>query len=338
MLNNQLYPWLERYWQQIQSLIKQSRLPHALMLRGVDGLGLELFARIIGSSLLCKSPTNDGYSCGLCSDCKLVEAGTHPDLHTLTVADDKKLISIDQVRGLVKVCMERPHQGGYRIAIIDPCTAMNTAAANALLKTLEEPGDNTLLILVSSSTSSLPATVRSRCQLMTIDAPAEAQGIEWLTEHHSADKETITLALRLSSHAPIQAMSLLSSERLHVRQQLIAGMARAANGHLDPIKLVAKINKFDLASSIDWMYSLALDAEKIFHGVPNDKVINNDHLTLLQLLVSNRGPKLDIWIEKLIEARRLLATTSNINPQLITEDLMFRWIAIFKLSGHNPQG
>ena len=330
MLNNSLYPWLEKYWQQVISLKEQSRLPHALMLRGANGLGIEDLARVIGTSLLCRKPTAEGFSCGQCSDCRLIAAGTHPDYHLVTVAEDKKLISVDQIRALVRVCTERPHQGGYRIVIIDPCASMNISAANALLKTLEEPGDNTLLILVSSTTNLLPATIRSRCQLMSIDVPSETEGMNWLSEHHPNDELTSLLALRLSSHAPLEALTLLTSEQLHVRQSFIAGMARAAEGHLDPIKLVATLNKNDFPSSIDWMYSLALDAKKLSHQVAKEKLINNDHLPLVQKLTSKMSNRFDVWVDNLIEARRLLATTSNINPQLITEDLMFRWIAIFK--------
>lgn len=330
MSNNSLHPWLEKYWQQVLSLKEQARLPHALMLRGADGLGIEQLASVIGTSLLCKEPTAEGYSCGYCSDCRLVDAGTHPDYHFVTVAEDKKLISVAQIRELVKVCRERPHQGGYRVVIIEPCASMNTSAANALLKTLEEPGDNTLLVLVSSSTNSLPATIRSRCQLMSIDVPTETEGMNWLVEHHPDDKLTTLLALRLSKHAPLEALALLTSERLHVRQSFIAGMARAAEGHLDPIKLVAKLKKDDFASSIEWMYSLALDAQKLSHLVAKEKLTNSDHFPLIQKLVSKLSSRFDTWVEHLVEARRLMATTSNINPQLITEDLMFRWIAIFK--------
>ena len=106
---NPVYPWLDSYWQNIQSLIRQSRLPHAIMLKGADGLGIEQLATSIASSLLCHHPEVSGYSCGKCSDCKLVQAGTHPDFHKITVLEGKKQIGVEQIRDLVKVCSERPH-------------------------------------------------------------------------------------------------------------------------------------------------------------------------------------------------------------------------------------
>ncbi|MFT5520028.1 MAG: DNA polymerase-3 subunit delta' [Enterobacterales bacterium] len=330
MQTNQLYPWLNSYWQQIQSLKSQSRLPHALMLRGDKGLGIDSLAMEIGKSMLCKNPTVEGFACGNCSDCKLIAASTHPDLHNITIAEDKKLIVVDQIRSLVSVCIERPHQGGYRVAIITPCNAMNAAAANALLKTLEEPGDDTLIILVANTTNTLPATVRSRCQLMAIYSPAEEVALNYLLEHSTENKDNSLLALRLSNHAPLQALTLFSSKQLETRKNLLASMESAVKGLLDPTKLVASINKFDFAMSIDWMYSLALDAQKLSHSIAISQLINFDQEHLLEKLSHCNTQKLNNWIDKLTEARRLLATTSNINPQLIVEDLMFRWIAIFK--------
>jgi len=327
---NTLYPWLQDDWQQLQSMRQQSRLPHAIMLMGTDGLGKNQLATLFSSALLCKTPTDDGFACDHCSDCQLIAATTHPDFHHIKVLDDKKQISVTQIRELVDVCTERPHQGGYRIALISPCEAMNPSAANALLKTLEEPGDNTLLILVANARHTLPATIRSRCQLLTISPPTEERGFDWLMQEHANEPHTVTLALRLSNLAPLQALNLLNSEQLHNRKILLGNMAKAAQGQLDPIKLAASINKQDTNSVIDWMYSLALDAKKISLSPVSDKLVNNDQLDLLQLLSSKSGKNVDNWIEQLVEAKRLLATSSNINPQLIVEDLMFRWIAIFR--------
>jgi len=330
MSDNKLYPWLEPYWLQIQSLQKQSRLPHALMLRSISGLGVEELANTIGSALLCKTPTENGYPCLDCADCNLLKAGTHPDFHFISILEKKSAILVEQIRDLVDVCRERPHQGGYRVAIVDPSEAMNIKATNALLKTLEEPGDDTILILVCNATNSLPATVRSRCHLINIEPPSEADGIEWLLERHVDDKKKTLLALRLSHHAPIQAEQLLTSDILLIRQNFLAGLARATTGKLDPVKLAATINKTDVMSVTDWMYSLVLDAQKQSHQVPDAQLTNNDQSELLNLLKSKNTTKINKWIEQLLEGRRLLATSSNINPQLILEDLIFRWIAIFQ--------
>ncbi len=324
-----LYPWLTPYWSQVQALIKQSRMPHALMLKSIVGLGAEQLAETIGAALLCQQPNQEGFACGQCVHCKLFAAGTHPDFHILCIPETKKYIGVEQVRDIVNVCRERPHQGGYRIVIVHPAEAMTIGAANALLKTLEEPGDDTLLILVASATNPLPATIRSRCHLLNIEVPAEAQGLDWLSEQHPESDKLLLLALRLSHHAPLGAEQLLSSDLLQIRQSFLAGMARATEKNVEPIKLATLRKKTDVMIIIDWLYSLMLDTEKSLHNVPWEQLTNNDQSELLKVLCNHQGPKLQQWLDKLLEARRLLATSSNINPQLVLEDLIFRWIAIF---------
>jgi len=132
MSPEQLYPWLEPYWLQIKSLKNQNRLPHALMLKSIDGLGAEQLAKVTGSALLCQNPTEAGLACGECRDCKLVYAGTHPDFHLITIPEDKNSIGVNQIRSLVKLCRERPHQGGFRIVIIDPGAAACSEASDGI--------------------------------------------------------------------------------------------------------------------------------------------------------------------------------------------------------------
>ena len=330
MSDNNLYPWLESHWQQLLALKQQFRLPHALMIKGIDGLGIEQLAMVISHSLLCQSPTEQGFACETCSDCKLVQAGSHPDLHQISVAADKKYISVDQIRELVNICQQRPHQGGYRVAVIQPAESMNMASANAMLKTLEEPGSDTLIILVSSDTNMLPATIRSRCRLISIYPPAEDAGLDWLMGQQQADRTTSLQALRLSAYAPLKAQNLLSSDQLKLRQKIFTDMEKATEGRFDPVQIVASIGKFDYNQCIDWLYSLALDTQKYKLQISADKLVNSDQINLLKKMSSSSGSKLNSWIDQILEARRVLATSSNINPQLLLEDLMFRWIAIFK--------
>ncbi len=330
MYHSKHYPWLEPYWLQIQSLIKQSRLPHALLLSGIDGLAIDQLALTLGSALLCHNPTDNGYPCQNCVDCNLLAAMTHPDFHLISILDKKSAISIVQIRELVNVCRERPHQGGYRVVIIDPCDAMSIEASNALLKTLEEPGDDTLLILVSKATNSLPATVRSRCHLINFEPPTEKQGVEWLQEQGLGNERNTILALRLAHHAPVSAKQLLSSDAMQTRQAFLTGLTSATTARLDPVKFVANIDKTEMSKVTDWMYSLILDVQKLSYDVPDQQLTNIDQPDLLHTLASNNNKLIEKWITQLYEARRLLATSSNINPQLVLEDLIFRWIAIFK--------
>ncbi len=333
MTNSGRYPWFDTHWEQLVSLRQQSRLPHAIILKSVDGLGLVQLADNLAKSVLCKTPTDDGYACNQCRDCGLLAADTHPDYHYISVLDDKKYISIEQIRALVNITQERPHQGGYRVAVIDPIETLNDASANALLKTLEEPGSDTLIILVANNNLNFPATINSRCQLKTILSPTEQQGLDWLVlqpDYEREDMNTLRVALRLSSHAPLKAMNLLSSDQFKSRNKFLKGMSETALGRLDPEKLAASVGKNDILDSINWMYSLSLDALKLTTAVSKDSLTNFDHFDLLESLASRNPMALNRWSDQIMEAKRLFTTTSNITPQLILEDLLFRWIAIFR--------
>ena len=165
---------------------------------------------------------------------------------------------------------------------------------------------------------------------MSVNPPSEEQGIDWLMEQTAGDSQSTLLALRLSGFAPLKAVELLNSKRMKFRTEFMADMAGAAEGRLEPAKIAAGIYKEDLDETIGWMYSLALDAKKFQHQLSSELFLNSDQLKLVNSLASSPVSRLDSWIDRLQEARRLLATTSNINPQLLAEDLLFRWIAIFK--------
>ncbi|MBI5040490.1 MAG: DNA polymerase III subunit delta', partial [Gammaproteobacteria bacterium] len=153
------YPWQDTEWAQLRARAAQRRLPHALLVTGPAGVGKCDFADAFARSLLCKHPAGDGSACGNCEACHLVRAGTHPDYLTVTFIEDKTQIGIDQIRELCRALALKSHAGGYKIAIVTPAERMTVEAANSLLKTLEEPTDNTLLMLVTEQPARLPATI-----------------------------------------------------------------------------------------------------------------------------------------------------------------------------------
>ena len=157
-LTSQQLPWHEaqrRQWQQQRRLDK---IPHAVLLTGPAGLGKRQFAHYLAQTLVCTTTTGQA-PCGQCRACRLMDMGSHPDSHV--IAPEDTFIKVDAIRALIhKTNLTAEH---WQVFLIDQAEAMHSSAANALLKTLEEPAPNTMLVLSSAEPQQLPATIRSRC-------------------------------------------------------------------------------------------------------------------------------------------------------------------------------
>jgi len=214
-------PWQAALWQQVVAL--RARQPHALLLHGGRGLGKRHFAQALAQSLLCEAPDAErpqGLACGRCAGCQLLAADNHPDLRWLVPdidrrqrsgdADDEadgdelaegaaepagkgaklsREIRIDQVRAIGEFLSVAAHRGRRRVVLLAPAEALNAAAANALLKILEEPPGGALFVAVADELDAVLPTVRSRCVLLRAPVPAEAASLAWLRERGVPDAE-----------------------------------------------------------------------------------------------------------------------------------------------------
>ena len=164
--------------QRLRSAFAAGRMPHALLIHEAPGTGGEWLAYWSAQLVLCAQPSHA--PCGQCPACRHVSQRQHPDLMPVTPAAESAQIRIEQVRELAADLALTAHQGGYKVAVICPADGMNRFAANALLKTLEEPPPRTLLVLVASVPSRLPATILSRCQRLRVPAPPREAAVAWL--------------------------------------------------------------------------------------------------------------------------------------------------------------
>lgn len=248
-----LPPWLRSPWSALQGARRANRFPHALLLTGPQGVGKRLLVEALARSLLCPRTDAQGFACGQCPDCLLLAAGTHPDLIRVGPDEETKSgeIRVDAIRALAGTEGLTAHRGGWKLILIDPAHRMNVSAANALLKTLEEPAPSTLMCLVSEQPSRLTATIRSRCQALRLPLPAEAEALAWLSPQvRGLDATTL---LHLAHGAPLRALELADPERLAVRDKLFAGFVAVAQGQRDPLAEAAAWNESDPALLLDWL-------------------------------------------------------------------------------------
>jgi len=173
-------PWTAQARSALIAAQRAGRLPHALLIHESPGAGGEWLAHWAAGLALCQRPA--AAPCGACTGCRRALAWQHPDLMRVAPLEDSRQIRIEQVRELAAELALTSHAGGWRAGILSPADSLNRFAANALLKTLEEPPARTLLMLVATEPSRLPATVLSRCQRLSVRAPARAEALAWLMQ------------------------------------------------------------------------------------------------------------------------------------------------------------
>ncbi len=234
-------PWLADVVSSLRAARTADRLPHGLLIHEAPGAGGDWLANWIARMLLC---THDDPPCDACAACQRVAAGQHPDLLEIRPVEDSRQIRIEQVRELAQDLALTSHQGGYKVGIVSPADSMNRFAANAMLKTLEEPPPRTVLVLVVSQPSRLPATILSRCQRIRVKAPARTEAVAWLESvQGSADWPTVLAVL---GDAPLLALQADPGEVTRIAQEVRESLQQTAAGHADPVALAERWSRAEL--------------------------------------------------------------------------------------------
>ena len=224
-------PWTAAERVTLTAAFRAGRLPHALLIHEAPGAGGEWLATWAAQLVLCQRGAQA--PCGACTACRRVWAQQHPDLAWLGTAEDSQQIRIEQVRDLAADLALTSHAGGYKVGIVTPAEALNRFAANALLKTLEEPPSRTLLVLVTTQPSRLPPTVLSRCQRLRVGAPARAEGVAWLTALRGTGDWNA--ALDVLGEAPMLAARAEPLELAQIAADARGTLDALAGGGADPV-------------------------------------------------------------------------------------------------------
>lgn len=231
--------------------LHQQRTPQALMVHGPQGNGRRLLALHYAARLL-------GIPASRLLDFALAEAGSegglgHPDFMLLRPLPDKKVITVERVRELLRFLQLKSHQGGSRVAVIWPAEAMNRAAANSLLKTLEEPPAGGYIVLVAASPAALPATVTSRCHRVAMRRPSREQALGWLEETAGTDADWKSL-LDVSSGAPLRALELHHARFMEEARQFALDLKQLEAGQLGPVAVAQRWSSCNAEWLIMWLY------------------------------------------------------------------------------------
>jgi DNA polymerase-3 subunit delta' len=227
-------PWLAGPQQALEESIARDRLTHAVLIQVSPGQGGEWLARWAAARLYCAAAT-DSLPCGECLNCRRVASGEQPDLTIVQPIEGSKEIRIDQVRDLTSQLALTSHAGGRKVVIITPADKLNRAAANALLKTLEEPTCGSLLLLVTGEPSRLPATVQSRCTRLIARRPARAELVDWLSAQRPGTTDWKAV-LEVLGDEPMVALGAQSSILEALRRETHRALETAARGGLDPVE------------------------------------------------------------------------------------------------------
>ncbi|TLY47347.1 MAG: DNA polymerase III subunit delta' [Gammaproteobacteria bacterium] len=316
-------PWHMPLWQQLYRRHQTGHLPHALLLVGQTGLGKVLFATHFAKTLLCNQPVNQS-ACQNCRDCVLVTAGTHPDLRVLTPEKPGQGIKIDQIREVI-ARINHTSQAAYKIIVINSADSLLLAASQALLKSLEEPSDRTLFILLTEKLECLLPTIRSRCQVLRFVPPEKNLAMSWLAQQ-LPESAVIEKLYYLSAGAPLLALSYAQQNYVAFYTDLLAALTQLLNQDLDPIQCATHYVKIDAQHLL--LTLLQIVSELLKCRLLSGYTVIEDAITLLATNLSTDF--LLQYFDKIMKLR-VYTTQVALNLPLMLEDLFSRWALQGKL-------
>lgn len=326
MLNAAVLPWNQAQWRRLAG--RWDNLAHALLLAGPAGLGKQQFALSLAQALLCGQPREGGEACGACKSCHLFVAGGHPDFHLLAPTEPGKSLLIDQVRALGEFMALRPHTAARKVAVITPADALNLAAANSLLKVLEEPPLGSYLLLVTAQPGLLPATIRSRCTRLRFTPPNDQAGLDWLKEQ-AMSPDQAGIALMLADRAPLRALGLAQGDFFAHRERLLKDIEGLSSAKADPLARAADWKKLGGEACLDWFQRLLIDLVRLRANASSAALFNPDLRARLQALGQGLHLKQLFQLLDVVSANKK-AIGGPLDELLLLEEALIGWVRLVR--------
>ena len=338
-----VYPWHQPQW--LELLQRKAMLPHALLFRGREGIGKLAFVRTPVLSLCRRSYAADGADCGFGPSCRWFAASSHPDyrelqpeaLRAAEVAADEaaaesdqaaggkrkpsKEIRVEEVRDLQDFINLTAHRGGGKTIVFYPAETLNPNAANALLKSLEEPPQGTRFMLIAHRPSYLPATIISRCQQITLPTPQAAAAEHWLVEQGIANP---ALSMAQTGNAPLAALALDDGEFWTQRKALLGGLVASK---FDALALAEQARDFPVGRLLGWLQRWTYD---LLSAKSGGRVrYNPDYETELRRIAAPlRAVDIARYLRQLVRQQR--SVNHPLNPRLFIEQLLLWYAALLR--------
>ncbi|AWF58900.1 DNA polymerase III subunit delta' [Pseudomonas aeruginosa] len=321
-----IYPWQQALWSQLGGRAQHA---HAYLLYGPAGIGKRALAEHWAAQLLCQRPAAAG-ACGECKACQLLAAGTHPDYFVLEPEEAEKPIRVDQVRDLVGFVVQTAQLGGRKVVLLEPAEAMNVNAANALLKSLEEPSGDTVLLLISHQPSRLLPTIKSRCVQQACPLPGAAASLEWLARALPDEPaEALEELLALSGGSPLTAQRLHGQGVREQRAQVVEGVKKLLKQQITASPLAESWNSVPLPLLFDWFCDWTLGILRYQLTRDEEGLGLADMRKVIQYLGDKSGQaKVLAMQDWLLQQRQKVLNKANLNRVLLLEALLVQWASL----------
>jgi len=311
----------ERVIEVFRRTLRTGKTAHSYLFEGISGCGRKKTALVLIQALFCKVLPDD--ACGECPSCRKVAGGNHADIHFIEPLPDKRDISIDQLRAMQRELSLRPYEAPRKACIIEPAERMSVNASNSLLKTLEEPPGNALIILLTENAGMLLPTIRSRCQLIRF-SHLSPEHVQTLLERTGISAGTASLLAPMAGGSMQQALGL-DNESLTARREVVLTLLDHLNLNriatvFDSSEELSK-NRDETLEALDMMLSFFRDAVHL--GAGNSNILNQNLKPAIESISRRRSfPRNLELLNRIYETRH--AVQRNANSKLALDHLFMQ--------------